>query len=85
MARKPPPPKASRSLSSSEKLAAIARLEARIMELSDLSVGELTRGDDPTVTGLKGRIRSTLANIYGQTVSNPIGYKSPRITMRSAT
>jgi predicted nucleotide-binding protein len=66
MARKPPAPKASRSLSAPEKSSAIARLEVRIKELGDLSVAELSRGDDPTVTGLEGRIRSTLANIYGQ-------------------
>jgi predicted nucleotide-binding protein len=66
MARKPPAPKAPRSLSSSAKASAIARLEARIKELNDLSVANLTSGDDPPVSGLEGRIRSTLAGIYGE-------------------
>ncbi len=68
MARKPPSPqpKLSRSLSSQEKASAITRLEARIKELHDLSVEYLTNGDDPSVIGLEGRIRSTLAAIYGQ-------------------
>jgi predicted nucleotide-binding protein len=66
MARKPPAPKASRSLSSSEKAAAVARLEARIKELRELSIASLKSGDDPVVTDVEGRIRSTLAGIYGE-------------------
>jgi predicted nucleotide-binding protein len=66
MARKPPASKASRSLSAPEKLSAIPRLEARVKELRELSVASITSGDDPSITGLEGRIRSTLATIYGQ-------------------
>lgn len=64
-ARKPPGPKPSRVLSAAEKSSAIARLEARIKELHDLAVAGLTKGDDSSVTNLEGRIRSTLANLYG--------------------
>lgn len=66
MARKPSATKATRSLSPSEKTSAILRLEARIKELRDLTVANLTSGDDPSVTDLEGRIRSTLAGIYGE-------------------
>jgi predicted nucleotide-binding protein len=66
MAHKPPGAKASKSLSPSEKQSAIPRLEARIVELRDLVVANLQRGDDQPVTDLGSRIRSTLANIYGQ-------------------
>jgi predicted nucleotide-binding protein len=66
MARKPTASKASKSLTRPEKLSAITRLEARIKELRDLPVANLNRGDDPPVMDLEGRIRSTLAIIYGQ-------------------
>ena len=66
MARKPSAPKASRPLSPAEKRSAVARLDARINELRELSVANLNTGDDPPVIDLEGRIRSTLANIYGQ-------------------
>jgi hypothetical protein len=66
MARKPPGPNPSRTLTASEKTSAIARLEARIVELRDLAITNLQRGDDQPVTVLGSRIRSTLANIYGQ-------------------
>ncbi|MCU1340308.1 MAG: nucleotide-binding protein [Bryobacterales bacterium] len=66
MARKPPASKASRSLSSLEKQSAITRLEARVKELRELSLTDIASGDDPSVTDLEGRIRSTLAAIYGQ-------------------
>jgi predicted nucleotide-binding protein len=33
--------------------------------LHDLAVAGLTKGDDSSVTNLEGRIRSTLANLYG--------------------
>jgi predicted nucleotide-binding protein len=49
-----------------EKQTAIARLESRIRELRELSVSSLSDGNDPSVTDLEGRIRSTLANIFGQ-------------------
>jgi hypothetical protein len=76
MARKPLAPKASRPLSSSAQASAIARLEARIKELRDLSVANLTSGDDPSVSGLESRISSTLASIYGEDSSE---YERPRI------
>jgi|SRR5882724_2005928 len=66
MARKPPASRSSRSLSPTEKRSAITRLEARIKELRDLPVANLNSGDDQPVTDLEGRIRSTLAVIYGQ-------------------
>jgi predicted nucleotide-binding protein len=69
MARKPPAPTTSRPLSSSAQVSAVARLEARIKELSDLSVANLTSGDDPSVSGLESRISSTLASIYGENSS----------------
>lgn len=67
MARQPALQTQSRNLSPQEKVSAVARLEARVKELHDLQTGDLRRGDDPTVSGVESRIRSTLANIYGQT------------------
>ena len=57
----------SRTLTLSEKQSAIPRLQARINELRELDISHLSRGDDTPVADLVGRIRSTLANIYGQT------------------
>ena len=59
-------PTLSRRLSAQEKASAITRLETLIKELGDLSIANLSRGDDPSVTSLEARIRSTLANVYGQ-------------------
>jgi predicted nucleotide-binding protein len=66
MARQPPGPKPSKQLSLTEKQSAVTRLESRIKELRDLPISKLNSGNDPLVSDLEGRIRSTLANIYGQ-------------------
>jgi predicted nucleotide-binding protein len=67
MARRTTPgPKSSTQLSMGEKQTAIARLESRIKELRELSVSGLADGNDPSVTDLEARIRSTLANVFGQ-------------------
>ncbi|RXH41301.1 TIR domain-containing protein [Bradyrhizobium zhanjiangense] len=62
--RKPAKPE-SRNLSDAEKLSAVPRLEARIKEIDELDVSQITTGDDPPIAQLEQRIRSTLANIYG--------------------
>lgn len=67
MARKPPASQPqSKELTPEEQRAAVGRLEARITELRALDVSKLRAGDDPLVQDLEQRIRSTLANIYGE-------------------
>lgn len=66
MARKPTPVSESRSLTNTEKQAAVARLDTRLRELRELDVSQLNSGDDPRVTDLEQRIEATLVNIYGQ-------------------
>ncbi len=66
MARKPSSQPASRRLSFEEKGAAVRKLEARVKELEELSVGSIATGDDPPIVQLEQRIKSTLANIYGE-------------------
>jgi predicted nucleotide-binding protein len=56
----------SKELTPDEQLAAVGRLEARITELRALDVSALQAGDDPPVQDLQQRIKSTLANIYGE-------------------
>jgi predicted nucleotide-binding protein len=48
-----------------EQRAAAGRLEARIAELRALDVSKIESGSDPSVQDLEQRIKSTLANIYG--------------------
>lgn len=67
MARKPTTSQLSKTLTLLEKQSAISRLESRISELHQLDISQLSRGDDPPVADIAGRIRSTLAIIYGQT------------------
>jgi predicted nucleotide-binding protein len=66
MARKPTSATESKTLSYAEKQTAITRLQSRIHELHNLDITQIIRADDPPVADLQGRIRSTLANIYGQ-------------------
>jgi predicted nucleotide-binding protein len=66
MARKPPPARQPKSLSLSAKREAVPRLEARVTEINTLDTSKLNAGDDHTVQALEGRIRSTLADIYGE-------------------
>jgi predicted nucleotide-binding protein len=66
MARKTTSPTVSRQLSNTDKQAAVSRLDSRISELRGLEVSSLQSGDDPPVAALEGRIRSTLAMIYGE-------------------
>lgn len=66
MARKPTNSPSSHILTTSDKQAAVARLEARVKELRELNASEINDGDDPKVTDLERRIQATLANIYGQ-------------------
>ena len=66
MARKPPPARHPKSLSLAAKQAALPRLEARVGELNVFDTTKLNAGDDPDVQALEGRIRSTLADIYGE-------------------
>lgn len=75
MARQLTSAKTPRTLNRQEKIAAVTRLEARIAELRALEVGSLRKGDDPAVTNLDGRIRSTLAGIYGE---NSLEYERPQ-------
>lgn len=72
MARKPASSHISKTLSYPEKQAAITRLQSRIKELHQLDLSQINRGDDQPVTDIEGRIRSTLASIYGQ---NSIEYE----------
>jgi predicted nucleotide-binding protein len=67
VARKPTTSQLSKTLTLLEKQSAISRLESRISELHQLDISQLSRGDDPPVADIAGRIRSTLAIIYGQT------------------
>jgi predicted nucleotide-binding protein len=67
MPRKPlASPPESKELTPDAQRAAIGRLEARIIELRALDVSKLQAGDDPPVQVLQQRIKSTLANIYGE-------------------
>lgn len=66
MARKPSVSQTSKTLTYPEKQSAISRLQSRIGELRQLDVTQITRADDSSVTDIEGRIRSTLASIYGQ-------------------
>jgi hypothetical protein len=53
-------------LSVSEQRSAVARLETRIKEISELDVSGISTGDDPPIANLEQRIRATLASIYGE-------------------
>jgi hypothetical protein len=65
MARKPPDRKPAK-LSIDGKRAAISRLEARVSELQQLEINSILTSDDQKVQELSARIRSTLAQIYGE-------------------
>jgi hypothetical protein len=53
-------------LSIDEQRSAIGRIEPRIKELRELDISSLQSADDPSVQNLEQRIKSTLANIYGE-------------------
>jgi predicted nucleotide-binding protein len=56
----------SRHLTPAKTREAIARLEARIGEIEKLDTSTIQTGDDPSVQGLEAKIKSTIANIYGE-------------------
>jgi predicted nucleotide-binding protein len=65
-----PPRKSSKPepkvLSVAEQRSAIARLETRIREISEIDVSTIAAGDDSPIANLEQRIHATLASIYGE-------------------
>lgn len=66
MARKPPAATPPKPFSDAEKRSALGRLEARVKELRELDLSKTFDGDAEAVATLEGKIRSTLANIFGE-------------------
>jgi predicted nucleotide-binding protein len=65
MARKPLGPRPA-NLSIEAKRTAVPRLEARVRDLEQLDIASISSADDERVQSLSARIRSTLAQIYGE-------------------
>jgi hypothetical protein len=66
MAKRPDPIPPSRRLNEAEQAAALTRLVARIKDIEELDTSSLVRGDDPAVQAIEARVKSTLANIFGE-------------------
>jgi len=54
-----------RNLSPEEMRTAIPKIAARLDELRNLDLGQISETGDPRIQGLKARIMSTLSQIYG--------------------